>query len=289
MMCADGVGMCATAVSGYESIAAAVLARCDLSKSAAPLPLPGIFPARSRALSNVLRSFEGRAFAAINTSLLMEPGVIGGVIHCHPLPRFPEKNLEKKRRQSTRSRLNFQPEPTAKCRFFLGFLFRGKPSFSTTRRRCSALSTPSSRSRAALTADVKVWSTPANRPPLEPGASCAHGRQVSRGHTNGHTHEVQGCHHEGRECMCWGSRRRVGPCVKHRLRICRCPPAKLTKRKMRATCPTTRLASSAGAGAQPPCTTTFYSPAQVPLNFLPFTQITLHTLSQTQSGRASRR
>jgi hypothetical protein len=56
---------------------------------------------------------------------------------------------------------------------------------------------------------------------------------------------------------------------------------------MRATSPTTRLASSASAGAPPPCTTISYSPAQVPLNLSPFTQITLHTLSQTQSTRAS--
>ena len=67
----------------------------------------------------------------------------------------------------------------------------------------------------------------------------------------------------------------------------RCPPAKLKKRKMRATYPTTRLASSAGAGARPPSTTTSsYFPAQVPLNRSPFTQITLHTLSQTQRTRA---
>ena len=58
---------------------------------------------------------------------------------------------------------------------------------------------------------------------------------------------------------------------------------------MRATSPTTRLALRAGAWAQPPCTTTSYSPAQVPLNLSPFTQITLHTRSQTQSTRASRR
>ena len=49
---------------------------------------------------------------------------------------------------------------------------------------------------------VTVWSMPPNRPLLEPGASWADGRHVIRGHTDGHTYELRGCHHGGREFMC---------------------------------------------------------------------------------------
>ena len=163
-------------------------------------------------------------------------------------------------------------------------------------RRCSPTITPSLRSHAALVAHVNVWSTPANRPPLEPGASCTDGRQVSRGHTNGHTHELRGCNHVGhREFMGWGRHNRVSPPLTPQTAHFRgCParhraPAKLRNRKLKATCPTTHLSSSAGVWAQLPCTTPSYSsasapeslaprhliPAQVPLNLSPFTQITL--------------
>jgi hypothetical protein len=64
------------------------------------------------------------------------------------------------------------------------------------------------------------------------------------------------------------------------------PTSQTDKTQNKSYLPTTRLASPAGALAQPPCTTTSYSPAQVPLNRSPYTQITLHTLSQTQSAPA---
>ena len=141
------------------------------------------------------------------------------------------------------------------------------------------------------TCPVKVGSTPANCPPLEPGASCAVGHQVSRGHADGHTHELRGCHHAGREFMCWGRQRRVGPPLTpptaHLCGGLSLAPTKRTNREMCPTCSTNRLASSPGAGAQPPCTTTTYSCASAPQSLSVHADHAAHAVADAEHPRLS--
>ena len=141
----------------------------------------------------------------VSTIRILVPGVISEVFHSRG-KRGREivlKNPSRKRPSS----VALQPAPTEECCLFPGILFMRQAQMLDNPEAMLSGDHSDLKKPCRTTCPVKVGSTPANCPPLEPGASCAVGHQVSRGHADGHTHELRGCHHAGRELLCWGRQR----------------------------------------------------------------------------------
>ena len=66
-----------------------------------------------------------------------------------------------------------------------------------------------------------------------------------------------------------------------------CPPTKRPNREMCPTCPTTRLVIVGGEWAQPPCTTTTYSPAQYPQSLSVHADHAEHAVADAEHPRLS--
>ena len=141
------------------------------------------------------------------------------------------------------------------------------------------------------TCPVKVGSTPANCPPLEPGASCAVGHQVSRGHTDGHTHDLRGCNHKaprvhvlGQAKPCWSKSHSTNCAFAGE---CPMPTHQTAQSRNVPHLPHTRLVIVGCEWAQPPCITTFYSCASAPQSLSVHADHAAHAVADAEHPRLS--